>query len=152
MTREVPKDTGKAHGTPRQSTTHSGAGKNPSPPRERTASEGNAAPDKEDHRAEGDFASPPELEDPGANNMGAGSDQTRRSEPLVPPVLEKTTEAPSASPTKTSSSAPPKPPSPAKGPAVPPPASSRKPPPAPSGKKSSRRGTTVTADQLSGAV
>jgi hypothetical protein len=89
--------------------------------------------------------------------MGAGSDQAGRSEPLVvPPVLEKTNEAPPSSPNKTSSSAPPegsKLPSPAKRPAVPPPAPFKKPPPAPSAKKvSSRRGTAVTAEQLSGAV
>ncbi|KAK1695347.1 hypothetical protein QYE76_012044 [Lolium multiflorum] len=101
----------------------------------------------------GDFSSPPEFEDPGASNMGAGSDQIGRSKPLVPPVLEKTTEAPSASPTKTSSSAPPNLPSLAKGPAMPLPTSIKKPPPAPSGKKfSSRRNTAVTVEQLSGAV
>jgi hypothetical protein len=157
MTRKAPKDTSKAQDTPHESPAHSAAGKTPSPPREPTASEGNAAPDNEDHRAEGDFSSPPELENFGTNNTGAGSDETGWSEPLVvPPVLEKTSEAPPASPNKTSSSAPPEGPelpSPAKGPAVPPPASFKKPPPAPSAKKvSSRKGAVVTADQLSGAV
>jgi hypothetical protein len=84
--------------------------------------------------------------------MGVGSDQTSRSEPLVLPVLEKTTKVPTASPTKTSSSALSKPPSPAKGAAAPPPASSSKPPPAPSGKKISRRSINITAEQLSGDV
>ncbi|KAM0901505.1 hypothetical protein ACQ4PT_019952 [Festuca glaucescens] len=153
MRREAAKDTGETQETPQQSPARSGAGKTPSPPREPTASAGNAAPENEDHRAEGDFSSPPEFEDLGASNTGAGSDQTGRSEPLVPPVLEKTTEAPSASPTRTSSSAPSKPASPAKGPAVPPPASLKKPPPAPFGKKvSSRRSTAITVEQLSGAV
>ncbi|KAK1667036.1 hypothetical protein QYE76_055195 [Lolium multiflorum] len=114
---------------------------------------GNAAPDNKDHRVEGDFSSLPEFEDPGASNTGTGSDQAERSKPLVPPVLEKTDEAPPASPNKTSSSAPPKPASPAKGPAVLPPTSFKKPPLAPSSKKfSSRRSTAVTAEQLSGAV
>ncbi|KAK1692120.1 hypothetical protein QYE76_008817 [Lolium multiflorum] len=151
MTPEAPKDTGKTHDTPRESPARSGAGKTPSPSREPAASAGNAAPNTEDHRAEEDFSSPPDFEDPDASNMGAGSDQTGRSEPLVPPVLEKTTEATTASPSKTSSSAPSKPPSPAKGSAVPPPASSKKPPSAPK-KVSSRRSAVVTAEQLSGAV
>jgi hypothetical protein len=112
MTREVPKDTGKAHGTPRQSTTHSGAGKNPSPPRERTASEGNAAPDPEDHHGEADFSSPPERdEDSGAGNMGAGTEQTKAPEPTVVPSAS--TSAPPASTAPVSTSTPPAPSKPA---------------------------------------
>ena len=152
----VPSPKGKRRAS-RASPVHSGAGKSPSPPRGPTASEGNTAPEPEDHRAEGDFSLPPETENSGAGNMGAGTDQAGRSEPLVvPPVLEKTTEAPTASPKKTSSSAVPegsKPASPAKGSSAAPPASSKKPPTAPPAKKvSSRKGTTVTAEQLSGAL
>jgi hypothetical protein len=40
---------------------------------------------------EEDFSSPPEIEDTDANNLGADSEETGRSEPLVPPVLEKRT-------------------------------------------------------------
>ena len=126
----VPSPKGKRRAS-RASPVHSGAGKSPSPPRGPTASEGNTAPEPEDHRAEGDFSSPPETENSGAGNMGAGTDQAGRSEPLVvPPILEKTTEAPTASPKKTSSSAMPegsKPTSPAKGSSAAPPASSKKP-------------------------
>jgi hypothetical protein len=157
MTQKAPKDTGKAQDTPRESPAHSAAGKTPSPPQEPTASEGNAAPDNEDHHVEGEFSSPPELENSGASNMGTGSEQAGWLEPFVVlSVPEKTSEAPPASPNKTSSSAPPEGPelpSPAKGPAVLPPASFKKPPPAPSAKKvSSRKGAVVTADQLSSAI
>ncbi|KAM0857704.1 hypothetical protein ACQ4PT_048304 [Festuca glaucescens] len=153
MRPEAPQDTSKAQDTPQKSPAHSGAGKAPSSPRGGTTSAGTAAPNQKDHRAEEDFSSPPEFQDAGASNTGAGSDQTGRSEPLVPPVLEKRTEAPIASPAKTSSSTRSKPSSPAKGAAAPPPASSSKPPPAPSGKKSSsRRSANITAEQLSGAV
>jgi hypothetical protein len=75
---------------------------------------------------------------------------------VVPPVSEKTPEAPTASPKKTSSSAMPegsKPASPVKDSAAPPLASFKKPPTAPLAKKvSSRKGTTVTAEQLSGTL
>jgi hypothetical protein len=152
MSREAPKDIGKTQDSPQQSPAHSGAGKTPSPPRGRTASEGNAALDKEYHHTEEDFSSPPDFEDPGTSNMGVDSNRTGLPEPLVPPILEKTTEVPSASPTKATSSAPPKPPSLAKGSAVLPLASSRKPPPTPSVKKlSSRRSVAVTVEQFYGA-
>jgi hypothetical protein len=108
------------------------------------------APNQEDHRAE-DFSSPPESEDTGASDMGAGLNQTGRSEPLIPPILEKRTEAPTTSPANTSSSAPSKPSSPAKGLAMPPPAPSKKPPSAPK-KASTRKGAENTAEQLSGAI
>jgi hypothetical protein len=81
--------------------------------------------------------------------MGAGSEPSGRSEPLVPSVPEKTKHAPTASPSRTSST-PSKPPSPAKGTAAPPPASGNKPPPAL--RQSSRKGTEVTAEQHSAAV
>nr|XP_051221413.1 uncharacterized protein LOC127339629 [Lolium perenne] len=101
--------------------------------------------------------------------MGAGSDHTVRSEPfVVPPVTDKTPEAPPVSPTKVSSSAPPEgsipasspvispAKSPAKGPPAPPPVSSKsKPPAAPTAgakKLSSRKTTAITLEQLSGAL
>jgi hypothetical protein len=151
MRREAPQDTGKTQDPPLESPAHSGAGKTRSPPRGDTASKGNAAPETDDHRAEEDFSSPPEFEDPDASNTGIGSDQTGWSEPLVPPVLEKTTEVPTASPSKASPSAPSKPSSSAKDTAAPPSAPSKKPPPSPK-KLSSRKSTAVTAEQLSGAV
>ncbi|KAK1626742.1 hypothetical protein QYE76_001057 [Lolium multiflorum] len=85
-------------------------------------------------------------------SSGPALEQTGWSEPLVPPVLEKTSKVPTSSPTKTSSSIPSKPPSSAKGTAAPPPASANKPPPAPSSKKFSRKSANITAEQLSGAV
>jgi hypothetical protein len=102
MKPEAPKDTGSRQEAPRKSLAHSGADKAPSSPGGHTTSVGNVAPQTEDHRAEEDFTSPPDFEDPGASNMGAGLEQTGRSEPLVPPVLEKTSKAPTASPSKTS--------------------------------------------------
>ncbi|KAM0929126.1 hypothetical protein ACQ4PT_001831 [Festuca glaucescens] len=151
MRREAAKDTGETQETPRQSPARSGAGKTPSSPRGGTTSSGSAAPKKKHHRAEEDSSSPPEVEDTGASNTGAGSKQTGRPEPFVPPVLEKTSKVGTASPSKTSS-VPTQPPSPAKGAAAPPPATASKPPPAPSGKKFSRKSANITAEQLSGAV
>jgi hypothetical protein len=152
MRPEAPKDTGKIQDHPRRSPAHSGAGKAPSSPRGGTTSSGNAAPKKKHHRAEEESSSPPEVEDTGASNTGAGSDQTGRSEPLVPTVLERRTKAPTASPAKISSSSHTNPPSPAKGADAPPPASSSKPPSGPSGKKFSWKVANVTAEQLSSAV
>nr|XP_051212020.1 actin cytoskeleton-regulatory complex protein pan1-like [Lolium perenne] len=53
----------------------------------------------EDRRAEGDFSSPPEVQDTGASNIGAGTEDAGRAEPLVPPVPEKTTTS-TSSPSK----------------------------------------------------
>ena len=150
MRPEAPKDTGKIQHPPHQSPAHSDAGKAHSSPRGGTTSSGSAAPKKKHHRAEEVFSSPPETEDTGAGNMGAGSELSGRLEPLVPPVPEKTKQASTSSPSRTSSSAATKIPSPAKGAAAPPPASGSKPPPAP--RQSSRKGTEVTAEQLSAAV
>ncbi|KAK1602244.1 hypothetical protein QYE76_071966 [Lolium multiflorum] len=54
-----------------------------------TTSSGRAAPTPPDLRAEEKIASPPETQDTGASNMGAGKEPSGRAEPLVPPVLEK---------------------------------------------------------------
>ncbi|KAM0901263.1 hypothetical protein ACQ4PT_020094 [Festuca glaucescens] len=151
MRREAAKDTGETPETPRQSPARSGAGKAHSSPRGGTTSSGCAAPKKKHHRAEGDSSSPPEVEDTGASNTGAGSEQTGQPEPSVPPVLEKTSKVVTASPSKTSS-APTQPPSPAKGAAAPPPAFSSKPPPALSGQKLFRKNANINAEQLSGVV
>ncbi|KAM0910872.1 hypothetical protein ACQ4PT_013877 [Festuca glaucescens] len=151
MRQEAAKDTGKTPETPRQSPAHSGAGKAHSSPRGGTTSSGCAAPKKKHHRAEEDSFSPPEVEDTGASNTGAGSEQTGQPEPSVPPVLEKTSKVVTASPSKISS-APTQPPSPAKGAATLPPAFSSKPPPAPSGQKLFRKSANINAEQLSGAV
>ena len=147
MKPEAPKDTSGTQRPPQQSPTHSGAGKAHSP-RGDTTSSGSAAPKRRHHRAEEDFFSPPETEDTGAGNTGAGSEPSGRSEPLVPPVAEKTKQTTTASPSKTSSTSA-RPPSPAKGAAAPPPASAGKPPSAP--RQSSRKGTEVTAEQPTAA-
>ncbi|KAM0824288.1 hypothetical protein ACQ4PT_070297 [Festuca glaucescens] len=150
MRPEASKDSGKTQDPPHKSPARFGAGKAPSSSRGGTTSSGCAAPKKKHHRAEGDSSSPPEVEDTGASNTGAGSEQTGQPEPSVPPVLEKTSKVVIASPSKTS--APTQPPSPAKGAAVPPPASSSKPPPAPSGQKLFRKNANINAEQLSGTV
>ncbi|KAM0876765.1 hypothetical protein ACQ4PT_035949 [Festuca glaucescens] len=151
MRPEASKDSGKTQDPPHKSPAHSGAGKAPSSPRGGTTSSGSAAPKKKHHRVEEDSSSPPEVEDTGVSDTGAGSEQTGRPEPFVPPVFEKTSKVATASPSKTSL-APTQPPSPAKGAAAPSPATASKPPPAPSGKKFSRKSANITAEQLSGAV
>ncbi|XP_071682650.1 uncharacterized protein [Lolium perenne] len=76
---------------PRPSPVPSGAGKSPASPRGGNTSAGRAAPELSDHRAEEDFSSPPEAQDTGAINIGAGTEDAGRAEPLVPPVPEKKT-------------------------------------------------------------
>ncbi|KAM0895906.1 hypothetical protein ACQ4PT_023558 [Festuca glaucescens] len=138
MRPEASRDIGKTqHPPPHESPAHPSAGKAHSSPRGGTPSSGSAAPKKKHHRAEGDSSSLPEVEDTGASNAGAGSEQTGQPEPSAPPVLEQTSQIVTASP--------------AKGAAASPPASSSK-PPAPSGQKLSRKSTNITAEQLSGAV
>lgn len=92
---------------PQPSPVPSGAGKSPASPRGGNTSAGRAAPESTDHRAEEDFFSPPEAQDTGANNIGAGTEDAGRAEPLVPPVPEKTkTSASSPSKSVPDSSAP----------------------------------------------
>ncbi|KAK1665246.1 hypothetical protein QYE76_053405, partial [Lolium multiflorum] len=74
---------------PHSSPAPSGAGTTSASPLGGTTSSGRAAPTPPDHRAEEDLASPPETQDAGASNMGAGKEPAGRAEPLVPPVLEK---------------------------------------------------------------
>ncbi|KAK1664989.1 hypothetical protein QYE76_053148 [Lolium multiflorum] len=91
-------------------------------------------------------SSPPEHEDTGASNMGAGSEDTGRPEPLVPSAPEITPQSPAAK----TSSAPPPTSSPAKDAPAPPPASAPKPPRA--SRKGSRKHTEITAEELSDAI
>jgi hypothetical protein len=114
---------------PQPSPARSGDGKAPSSLRGGKTNSGCAAPNPTNSRAEEDFISPPDFEDTGASNMGAGSEDVGRPEPLVPPVLEKkkkkktTTTSPSKTMPATSS--------PAKDAPASPPAPPTKPAPAP---------------------
>ncbi|KAK1650548.1 hypothetical protein QYE76_068353 [Lolium multiflorum] len=74
---------------PHSSPVPSGAGNISASPLGGTTSSGRAAPTPPDPRAEEDLASPPETQDTGASNMGAGKETAGRAEPSVPPVLEK---------------------------------------------------------------
>ncbi|KAK1627057.1 hypothetical protein QYE76_001372 [Lolium multiflorum] len=65
-----------------------------------------SSPAPSDPRAEEDFASPPETQDTGASNMGAGKDPAGRAEPSVPPVLEKKKRKKTSSKTAPEASAP----------------------------------------------
>jgi hypothetical protein len=96
MKPEAAKDASKATPPPQRSPAHSGVGKAHSSPRGGKTSSGSAAPKSKDHRTE-DFTSPLEYEDTGASNTGASSEETGRSGPLVPPVLEKKEQASAAS-------------------------------------------------------
>ncbi|KAM0903733.1 hypothetical protein ACQ4PT_018495 [Festuca glaucescens] len=146
MRPETLQDTSQQHFS-QQSPAHSGAGQTHSSSRGGRTSSGSAAPKRRHHRAE-DFSSPPDTEDTGAGNIGAGSEPSGRSEPPVPPVLEKTKQTTNASPRRASSSSARS--SPAKGTTAPPPASASKPPPAP--QQSSRKDIEVSAEELSAAV
>ncbi|KAM0871532.1 hypothetical protein ACQ4PT_039337 [Festuca glaucescens] len=148
MRPEALQDTSQHQHPSHQSPAHSGAGQIHSSSRGGRTSSGSAAPKQRHHRAE-DFSSPPETEDTGAGNIGAGSEPSGRSDPPVPPVLEKTKRTATASPRQASSTSA-RSPSPAKGTTTPPPASASKPPSAPH--QSSRKGTEVSAEELSAAV
>ncbi|KAK1617924.1 hypothetical protein QYE76_023441 [Lolium multiflorum] len=74
---------------PHSSPAPSGAGNTSASPLGGTTSSGRAAPTPPDLRAEEDLASPPETQDTGASNMGAGKEPAGRAEPSVPPVPEK---------------------------------------------------------------
>ncbi|KAM0890878.1 hypothetical protein ACQ4PT_026770 [Festuca glaucescens] len=130
-----------------QSPAHSGAGQTHSSPRGGGTSSGSAAPKPRHHRAE-DFTSPPDTEDTGAGDMGAGSEPSGRSGPPVPPALAKTKQIITASPRRASSTLARS--SPAKGTTASPPASASKPPPAP--QQGSRKSTEVNAEELSAVI
>ncbi|KAK1617810.1 hypothetical protein QYE76_023327 [Lolium multiflorum] len=91
---------------PHSSPAPSGAGNTSASPLGGTTSSGRAAPTPPDPRAEEDFASPPETQDTGASNMGAGKEPAGRAEPSVPPVLEKKKRKKTSSKTAPEASAP----------------------------------------------
>ena len=91
MRPEASEDTSRASPPPQPSPVPSGAGKSPASSRGGNTSAGRAAPEPSDHRAEEDLVSPPEAQDTGASNIGVGSKDTGRAEPLVPPVPKKKT-------------------------------------------------------------
>jgi hypothetical protein len=87
---------------PQPSPVPSGTGKSPASSRGGNTSAGRAAPEPSDHRAEEDLSSPPEAEDTGVSNIGAGTEDDGRAEPLVPPVPKKKKKKSTASsPSKT---------------------------------------------------
>ncbi|KAK1614286.1 hypothetical protein QYE76_019803 [Lolium multiflorum] len=131
MPPEASEDPARTSPPPRSSPARPGAGKAPSSLRGGNTNSGCAAPNSPDHRAEEDFISPPEFEDTGAGNMGTGTEDAGRSEPLVPPVLKtkkkkKTTASPS---NPLSENSAPAAPSPAKDTPTPPPAKDAPAPP-----------------------
>ncbi|KAK1607903.1 hypothetical protein QYE76_031576 [Lolium multiflorum] len=160
MPPESSEDPERASPPPPTSPTSSGADKAPSL-REGKTNSGCTAPKSPDHRAE-DFTSPPEHEDTGASNMGAGTEAAGRSEPPVPPVqITKKKKKIASSPSKPLPEDPaPAAPSPAKEAPAPPPAkdASAPPPGPPAGKAastppaSSPAGTIITAQQLTAVV
>ncbi|KAK1643760.1 hypothetical protein QYE76_061565 [Lolium multiflorum] len=91
---------------PHSSPAPSGAGNTSASPLGGTTSSGRAAPTPPDPRAEEDFASPPETQDTGASNMGAGKEPAGRAEPSVPPVPEKKKRKKTSSKTAPEASAP----------------------------------------------
>ncbi|KAK1652777.1 hypothetical protein QYE76_070582 [Lolium multiflorum] len=91
---------------PHSSPAPSGAGNSSASLSGGTTSSGRAAPTPPDHRAEEDFTSPPETQDTGASNIGAGQTDAGQAEPLVPPPPKKKKKQPSSSPTAPDTSAP----------------------------------------------
>ncbi|KAK1649224.1 hypothetical protein QYE76_067029 [Lolium multiflorum] len=179
MTTEASEDPARTSPPPQSSPARSGAGKAPSSLLGGKTNLGCAAPNPPNSRAEEDFISPTDFEDTSASNMGAGTEDAGRSEPLVPPVLEKKKKKTTASPSKPlpETSAPAAPstakdipaPPPAKdapappptrdAPAPPPARHAPAPPPAPRAGKpapapqpAQPKGTMITAQQLTSAV
>ena len=128
MRPEGSEDTSRASPPPQPSPVPSGAGKFPASSRGGNTSAGRAAPEPSDHRAEEDLVSPPEAQDTGASNIGVGSKDTGRAEPLVPPVPQKkkakTVPEPSAPATSPAAKETPKAPSSSQVVPTPPPAAS----------------------------
>jgi hypothetical protein len=119
----TPADAGRATPPLRQSLVPLSAGKSPSSLRGGNTRSGHAAPKPANSRAEEEFFSPPDYQDTGASDMGAGLDAAERSEHLVPPVQEKKKKN-TASSSKASVATPP----PAKSAAAPMPAATGKAP------------------------
>jgi hypothetical protein len=119
------------------------------------------APEPSNPRAEEDFTSPPDVEDTGASNIGAGSEDAERAQPLVPPTPKKKKKS-TAFPSKTVPETPApaisspakevqKTPSPAKDAPSPPLAPpTGEPTPAPEPPR--QEGATFTAQQLAAVV
>ncbi|KAM0924986.1 hypothetical protein ACQ4PT_004525 [Festuca glaucescens] len=99
MRPETSEDAAKASPPSRPSPAPSGTGNPSASPLGGTTSAGRAAPEPADHRAEKNIISPPEAQDTGASNTGAGIEDAGKAEPLVPPVLKKKT--PTSFPSKT---------------------------------------------------
>ena len=139
---------------PEPSPVPSGAGKSPASFQGGSTSAGRAAPESSDHRAEEDLVSPPEAQDTGASNIGVGSKDTGRAEPLVPPVPQKkkakTVPEPSAPAISSAAKETPEAPSPSQVTPTPPPAASTG---APSAAKTTLpEGTKVSAQELAAVV
>ncbi|KAK1619651.1 hypothetical protein QYE76_025168 [Lolium multiflorum] len=91
---------------PHSSPVPSGAGNTSASPSGGTTSSGRAAPTPPDHRAEEGLTSPPETQDTGASNIGAGQTDAGQAEPLVPSPPPKKKKQASSSPTAPDTSAP----------------------------------------------
>ncbi|KAK1649645.1 hypothetical protein QYE76_067450 [Lolium multiflorum] len=171
MPPEASEDPARTSPPPQPSPVRSRAGKAPSSLRGGKTNSGCAAPKSPDNHAEDDFTSPPEYQDTGASNMGAGSADAGRSEPLVPPVPKtrknkKTAASPSKAMPDTSAPAAssqaketPAPPPAKYAPTPPPVKDAPAPPPAPlvsttasAAPAAHPAGTIITAHQLTAAV
>jgi hypothetical protein len=74
MRPETSEDAARASTPPQPSPVPSGAGNPSASPLGGNTSTGRAAPEPSHHRAEEDLASPPEIQDTGASNTGAGTE------------------------------------------------------------------------------
>nr|XP_051211546.1 formin-like protein 8 [Lolium perenne] len=98
---EAPADSARNSPPPHTSLVPSGTGKSPASPRGGNTSLGRAAPEPSNPHAEEDFISPPDIEDTGASNIGADTEDVDRAEPPVPPTPKKKKKRAAAPPTKT---------------------------------------------------
>ncbi|KAM0909092.1 hypothetical protein ACQ4PT_015040 [Festuca glaucescens] len=99
MRPETSEDAARASSPSRPSPVPSGTGNPSASPLGGTTSAGRAAPEPADHRAEEDIVSPPEAQDTGTSNTGAGTEDAGKAEPLVPPFPKK--KIPTSFPSKT---------------------------------------------------
>ncbi|KAK1687203.1 hypothetical protein QYE76_048051 [Lolium multiflorum] len=101
MMPETSEDAARASPPPQASPVPSGASKTPASPLGGNTSAVCAAPTTSHHRAEADFLSPPDTEDTGASNIGAGKETAERPEPSVPSAPKKKKKSTTSSPSKT---------------------------------------------------
>nr|XP_051197131.1 uncharacterized protein LOC127310500 [Lolium perenne] len=101
MRPEAHEDATRTSTPPQPSPVPSGTGKSSASPLGGNKNAGRAAPETSHHRAEEDFFSPPDTEDTGASNIGAGNEEAERAEPPVPPTPKKKKKKATASPAKT---------------------------------------------------